>query len=183
MIMLVAGLFLSACNNPQKTTFEFMDDMANSPAVKPQEEPMRVPPAGTVPQGYTPYPYAKDQGDLAGEKLNNPLSLNKKNLARGQKIYNTFCIVCHGPVAKGNGFIVPKFPMPPSLHSDKVRAWSDGRIFHVVTMGQNLMPSYASQIAEKDRWAAILYLRALQRSVNPTPDDVDVFTKMVKEGK
>ena len=181
MTILILGL--AACNNPQKTTREFMPNMVDSPAVKPQEEPMRVPPAGTQPQGYIPYPYAKDQGDLAGAQLPNPLMMNRQNLARGQKTYNTFCIVCHGPMGKGNGFIVPKFPMPPTLHSDKVRNWSDGRIFHVTTMGQNLMPSYASQIYEKDRWAAVLYVRALERAVNPTPDDIGALEKLLKGGK
>ena len=39
-------------------------------------------------------------------------------------------------------------------------------------MGQNLMPSYASQILPEDRWAIILYVRALQRSKHPTPEDL-----------
>ena len=69
---------------------------------------MRVPPAGTQPQGTIPYPYAKNEGELAGAQLKNPLAINQVNLERGQKIYNTFCIVCHGPTGKGNGFIVPE---------------------------------------------------------------------------
>ena len=34
------------------------------------------------------------------------------------------------------------------------------------------MPAYASQISEADRWAIILYVRALQRSQNATIGDV-----------
>jgi hypothetical protein len=34
------------------------------------------------------------------------------------------------------------------------------------------MPSYASQIQAEDRWAAILYVRALQRAAHPTPEDL-----------
>ena len=69
---------------------------------------------------------------------------------------------------QGDGYIVPKFPRPPTLQSDKVRNWPDGNIYHVITMGQNLMPSYASQILPADRWAVIHYVRALQRSQHPT---------------
>ena len=34
------------------------------------------------------------------------------------------------------------------------------------------MPAYRSQISEADRWNIVLYVRALQRSQNATPDDV-----------
>jgi hypothetical protein len=59
-----------------------------------------------------------------------------------------------------------------ALQSDKVRNWPDGNIYHVITMGQNVMPSYASQITPGDRWAVIHYVRALQRSQHPSASDV-----------
>jgi mono/diheme cytochrome c family protein len=62
--------------------------------------------------------------------------------------------------------------MPPSLLSPKVSGWPDGRIFHTVTRGQNLMPSYASQILPEDRWAVILYVRALERAAHPGVQDL-----------
>jgi len=36
--------------------------------------------------------------------------------------------------------------MPPSLLSEKVSGWPDGRIYPFITRGKNLMPSYSSQI-------------------------------------
>jgi mono/diheme cytochrome c family protein len=132
---------------------------------------MRMPVAGTVPRGFQPYAYAKDP-EAAGRELRNPLPRTEEVLKRGQAMFNTYCIVCHGPNGMGDGLIVPKFPRPPSLQSDKVRNWPDGRIFHTVTMGQNLMPSYASQVASADRWAIIHYVRALQRSQHPTSEDL-----------
>ena len=103
-------------------------------------------PEGTIPRGFEPYHYGVNDGDKAGQELKNPLLHTKANVERGQKIFNTYCIVCHGPKGNGEGFIVPPFPRPPSLFSDKVVGWSDGRIYHVVTKGQANMPSYASQI-------------------------------------
>lgn len=157
-----------------------MPDMVDSPAIKAQETVMNLPPEGTIPRGYTPYPYGKEEGDRAGEDLSNPLKSKKTVFALGQKKYDTYCIVCHGPTGKGNGTIVPKFPMPPSLHSDKVREWSDGRLFHVITKGQNLMPSYAVQITPEERWAIVYYVRALQRAVHPTEEDMEAFKKVTK---
>jgi mono/diheme cytochrome c family protein len=65
-----------------------------------------------------------------------------------------------------------QFPNPPTLHSDKVRAWPDGNLFHVITEGQNVMPGYASQISRDDRWAIINYLRVMQRAHNAKESDL-----------
>lgn len=182
MMALLAGqaLLVSCDTVHEKPTFEYMPDMADQPSVKAQRQEMRMPVAGTVAQDYVAYPYAQDQGDLAGATLKNPLPLDKATFAKGKKYYNTYCIVCHGTAGKGDGPIVPKFPMPPSLNSEKVRTWSDGRIFHVISTGQNLMPSYASQVLPEERWAIITYLRAIQRSVSPTAEDVEIYNKNSK---
>lgn len=172
-IALLGGFtFIAACTH-EKPNFVYMPDMAYSPALKAQKEgAMRMPVAGTVPRGFTPYPYAQKDGDQAGRELKNPLRSTHSVLVRGQTLYNTHCIVCHGPAGEGDGTIVPKFPRPPSLQSDKVQAWTDGRIYHTVATGQNLMPSYASQIAPADRWAIVSFIRVLQRSKHPTPEDL-----------
>jgi mono/diheme cytochrome c family protein len=62
--------------------------------------------------------------------------------------------------------------MPPQLFNDKVMKWSDGRIYHVITHGQGLMMSYASQLLPEQRWAIIHYVRALQRAARPTEEDL-----------
>ena len=175
-------LLLTACGaGGNKTAWEYMPDMTNSPAVKAQEEPMRLPPAETLPQNYEVYPYGVDQGELAGSQLSNPLEMTQTSLQRGQTVYNNMCIVCHGSKGSGEGSIVPKFPRSPSLLSDKVRDWREGRIYHAVMKGQNLTGSYASQVAPQDRWAVIQYVRALQRAAKPTPQDVEAFKKALKE--
>jgi mono/diheme cytochrome c family protein len=165
-------IFLFAGCRHEKPNVIYMPDMVYSPALKAQKEgSMRMPVQGTVPRDFKPYAFAKD-AEAAGRELRNPLRPTQAVLARGQHVFNTNCAVCHGPAGEGDGYIVPKFPRPPSLQSDKVRAWPDGRIYHVISMGQNLMPSYASQISSGDRWAAIQYIRVLQRSKHPTPEDL-----------
>lgn len=171
--LMVVGLVLgtSSCRHSQPNVI-YMPDMVYSPGFKAQKEgSMRVPVAGTVPRNHESYPYPKD-AEKAGVELKNPLRPTQEVLERGKHVFNVYCLVCHGPSGEGDGSIVPKFPRPPSLQSDKVRNWSDGRLYHTITMGQNLMPSYASQVAPGDRWAAILYIRALQRSKHPTPEDI-----------
>jgi mono/diheme cytochrome c family protein len=152
----------------------YMPDMVYSPALKAQKlGSMRPPVAGTVTRDHVNYPY-KDQPQLAA-KLRNPLRPTPKVLAQGQILFNTYCMVCHGPAGKGGGPVTQKgFPPPPTVVSDKVRNWPDGMIFHVISQGQNLMPSYAAQIAPEERWAIIHYVRAIQRSEKPTPEDLKI---------
>ncbi len=176
--LLVAGA--TGCSTKKEPTIEYMPDMAYGPRVAAQmEDPlnpghpaMRPPVPGTVPRDYTPYRFAAADTAEAQAALINPLPRTAAVLGRGQRVYMTYCVVCHGEKGDGQGYIVPKFPMPPSLTSDKVVGWNDGRLFHVITRGQNLMPSYASQILPEDRWAAIHYVRAIQRAAHPTALDL-----------
>ncbi len=169
-----------ACN-ATKTAFEYMPNMMDSPAVLAQKATPRMPVAGTIPQHFEPYPFAADQGDAAGATLPNPLPKTREVFARGQQQFEIYCAVCHGPTAKGDGTVTERgFPRPPSLHSDKVRDWSDGRIFHVITRGQNNMPSYAAKIPPQDRWAIVRYVRALQRAVHPTPADIELIKQQLQ---
>jgi mono/diheme cytochrome c family protein len=115
---------------------------------------MRLPVKGTVPRHMTPYAYAGDP-EGAGRELRNPLKMTRANLHRGQELFNIYCKTCHGPQGQGDGSIVPKFPRPPSLTSNKVHELPDGRIYHIITEGQNLMPSYTTQIDRQDRWAIV----------------------------
>lgn len=165
------SLGVTGCGKHEKPNFIYMPDMYWSPGVKPQGPGFRTPVAGTIPRGYTPYPF-KGHPELAGKGMINPLKRTSAVLARGQDRFNIYCIVCHGAQGMGNGSVVPKYPHPPSLHSDKVRNWADGDIYHVITNGQNIMPSYASQISQADRWAIIHYVRAIQRAQKPSAEDV-----------
>lgn len=146
--------------NPQHSSEIFSDGFG-----------MRKPVEGTIARGYLPYQFA-GQPDLAGEKLINPLPFSEKVLTLGQRKYDTFCSPCHGYNGEGDSRLRGQFPNPPSLHSEKVRNWSDGRIYAVLMDGQNIMPSYTSQLDDEERWATIHYLRALQRALNAKESDL-----------
>jgi len=180
ILMLGVGSSLGCSSN--KPAWEYMPDMFDSPALKaqkydknlPHHRAMREPVEGTIPRGFQPYHY-KDDPEGAGRDLKNPLQPTEEILLAGEKIYKTYCGVCHGPKGFGKGSIVPPFPPPPSLHSDKVSGWTDGRLYHVVTTGQGIMPAYASQIKPEARWAAIHYVRVLQRAFNPKSEDFEAY--------
>jgi mono/diheme cytochrome c family protein len=85
-------------------------------------------------------------------------------LARGKWVYETYCLVCHGPGGEGDGPVigVGRLPNPPSLLANHARDLADGAIYNIVTRGQGLMPSYAAQVTPIDRWRAVHYVRKLQ---------------------
>ncbi|MCB0743471.1 MAG: DUF3341 domain-containing protein [Ignavibacteriae bacterium] len=132
---------------------------------------MQTPVEGSVARGFIPYAF-KDKPDEAGKFLVNPLIPNEQNLAVGKNKFNIYCSPCHGYLAEGDSRLRGQFPNPPSLHSEKVRGWSDGRIYHVIVEGQNVMPSYSSQLSREERWAVVNYIRVLQRSLNAKESDL-----------
>jgi mono/diheme cytochrome c family protein len=132
---------------------------------------MRLPVAGTVARGFIPYPF-KGKPEEAGKYLVNPLLPTKEIVERGKSQYLTFCSPCHGNFGRGDSRLQGQFPNPPTFNSDKVRSWPDGSIYHVITEGQNIMPSYAPQISREDRWAIIQYIRILQRAQNAKESDL-----------
>jgi mono/diheme cytochrome c family protein len=132
---------------------------------------MQRPVAGTVARGFIPYAFA-GKPDLAGKNLVNPLPMTKEVIERGKSKYLTSCSPCHGNFGAGDSRLRGQFPNPPTLHSDKVRTWPDGNLYHVMTEGQNVMPSYAAQISRDDRWAVVNYIRVMQRAHNAKESDL-----------
>lgn len=147
--------------------------MVHQQKVVPQDESrffsdriaMRQPVKGSVARGFMPYEFAGRQADAA-LRLVNPMKADKAVLKTGKEHFNTYCSPCHGYSGRGDSRLRGQFPNPPSLLSKKMTEWKDGDIYHVITNGQNIMPSYASQIQRTDRWAIVLYIRQLQKSNN-----------------
>ena len=81
----------------------------------------------------------------------------------GQTTYFRFCAVCHGATGLGDGPVTRRgVPPPPSFMLDNAVNMADGQMYHVITLGQNNMASYASQVSREDRWKVIRYVRTLQ---------------------
>ena len=109
-----------------------------------------------------------------------PVPVTDELMERGRQRYNIYCAVCHGLAGDGDGLVARRavelqqstWVPPTSLHSPPVREQPVGKLFNTVTHGIRKMPGYASQISTNDRWAVVLYVRALQRSRAATIDDV-----------
>ena len=141
---------------------------------------MREPVKGTVARGFMPYKY-KGRPDLAEKNLVSPVlvgapkgvPVEKDIIEKGQKLYNTYCINCHGRFGDGQGTLRGNYFAPPSFHSEKLKNAGDGLIYHIITEGQGQMASYAKQISREDRWKIVYYIRTLQRAKDAKPSDLE----------
>ncbi len=102
-----------------------------------------------------------------------PFNVTVDVFERGQERFDIYCSPCHGVTGDGNGQVVQRgFPTPPSLHETRLQQAPVGYLFSVITNGNGVMPSYASQIPVEDRWAIVAYVRALQLSQNASLENV-----------
>jgi mono/diheme cytochrome c family protein len=155
-----------------------------------------LPEAGTIPRGYFPKdeeirnneslmmshmfknyfenptgnPGVDDnaQRELAKSALKNPYALTNDVLARGEKVYNIYCAVCHGKGGAGDGSIVilpdgsegPYTAIPPAFET-RLPGLSEGEIFYSISYGKNMMGGYFTQVSVSDRWKLVHYIKGL----------------------
>lgn len=129
----------------------------------------RTPP--TVPSGKRVYPFSQTEFDSAVALYSDPLPNNEITLARGRNRWETFCRHCHGAEGRGDGPVITGitlsedeegFPGPPDYLRPETKALPDGRIFHIISSGQNLMFPAAAGLSVADRWCVVKYVRKLQ---------------------
>jgi len=186
----LALVALSSCiREEQSPGYEYMPDMYRSPAIEVYVDygeirdslhpelnttmSARQPVAGTVPfsgsaMNDIPYtiPNTTEGYELAGEVLKSPYPQSEEIITEGTKIYSNFCVQCHGAKGKGDGAVVTKgnHPPPPA-YDGTLKDLPEGKMFHTLTYGKNLMGSHASQLSKSDRWKVIAFVKTLQ---NPT---------------
>ena len=101
-----------------------------------------------------------------------PMPVTEKMMARGKERFRIYCSVCHGLSGDGDGLVTLRamellqgtWVKPASYHTDNVRKLPIGRLYHTISNGVRKMPGYSAQIPPEDRWAIVLYLKALQKS-------------------
>lgn len=100
----------------------------------------------------------------------NPLPALPEVVAKGQLAFQTYCWVCHGRGAQGNGPAAPGLdPRPYDLTGREVQQEPDGYLFYRISEGikGTAMPAWRHSLDEQTRWAIVRYLRT--RAPNPAP--------------
>lgn len=180
--LFVVMVFFTACYNGKRDRgYEFSPNMygaigynADQPNTNFKDgKTAQNPVEGTTPIGWEKFPYENtpEGYQAAGLEMKNPLIENATTLAEGKLLYVNMCSHCHGVEGKGDGSIVAagKFPPPPSYSTGTssrggaMKDLTDGKIYHTITYGLNLMGSHASQLSPEERWKIVMYVRTLQQ--------------------
>ncbi len=130
-----------------------------------------------------------------------PGEVTKEMLLLGQKKYNIYCVACHGYEGDGLGIVGDTTKgrafswsyAIPSYHDVKYRSQDpadansqkhkDGFLFDTArngvidTTGAQKMPGYKHALSERDSWAVVAYIRALQRARLGTAGDLPEATR------
>ncbi len=135
---------------------------------------------GTVARGVETY--ALDAKDVAlAAKLQNPLLPTTQVLKAGARHYRILCSTCHGADGDPTTAPINDFLPAPPLNDVNVTALSDGQIQHIIARGRARMPGFSAQIPLTDRWAVVLYLRALSRAAIASKDVAKVLAAAENE--
>jgi mono/diheme cytochrome c family protein len=182
VIAVTAAVVISSCGDKRSPGWEYARNMYDPIAYNPDQpnknfktgQTAQLPPAGTMPVGYDPvdeYPNNQEGYEAASVNLHNPLAANNTNLGQGKILFQHMCSHCHGMEGKGDGSIVKmeKFPPPPSYSTGNssrggaMKDLTDGKIFHTITYGVNLMGPHRSQLNPTERWKIVMYVHELQK--------------------
>ncbi|MFM2394731.1 MAG: hypothetical protein RLZZ546_2713 [Bacteroidota bacterium] len=140
-----------------------------------------------TPNGNVPYHYddtEEERTRAASEIINNPYPITAKGLAKGKDLYNIYCGICHGEKGDGAGYLVrdgSKYPaQPANFMLDEFVNASNGRYYHSIMYGKNVMGSYADKLSYTERWNVIHYIRSLQAASKNLVynEKVNTFTKV-----
>jgi mono/diheme cytochrome c family protein len=174
-------LLVAGCGSKRTPPIQVFPDMKDQPKYLPQTasrffsdgRELRPPVPGTVARGYL-----KDDefytGMRDGAFVANPLPMDRATLMRGQERYNIYCTPCHDRTGSGRGIVALRSSswLPSDLTEARIRQMRDGQVFDTITHGKRTMPGYRFQVGERDRWAIVAYLRALERAAAGTVADV-----------
>lgn len=122
--------------------------------------------------GQVPYYYADTEEErtrATNEIIGNPYPITKVGLAKGKELYNVYCAICHGEKGDGQGYLVSetnkkaKYPaQPANFLQDQFYTANNGRYYHAIMYGKNVMQQHRDKLSYEERWQVIHYIRNMQ---------------------
>jgi mono/diheme cytochrome c family protein len=111
--------------------------------------------AQTAEHIHKPHPHKHKQY----AKVKNPIPMSEQSIAKGSKIFEKYCIECHGESSKGKE--------ETDLTDNRwIHGNSDGEIFHVVTDGTKgpaPMKGFKKELTKEMRWHLVNYMKSLKK--------------------
>jgi len=120
--------------------------LASSPPAEPQKRPVWEAPA-------------------EAKQLQNPMKGDGRTVERGQKLFDRYCIPCHGTEGAADGKMARKLGYKPAnLTLEQMNQMSDGEIFWKISKGRDPMPVFEQQLSQRERWDLVSYVRTLMKN-------------------
>jgi mono/diheme cytochrome c family protein len=182
---------LARVSTSERTRIHIVPDMDSQEKFKAQRKnpffadgrSMRLDVAGTVAQGELredDHFYRGKVGGAFAKTFPSQLEISLETMQTGREKFGIYCTPCHGVDGVGQGMVHLRarallqgtWVPPTDLHQENLLYKPVGELFDTISRGIRNMPPYARQIDVADRWAVVLYLRALQRSEAAQLDDL-----------
>jgi mono/diheme cytochrome c family protein len=182
LLTAVVATVVTSCGDKRSPGWQFAPNMYEAKAFNPDQpnknfkngQTAQLPPANTTPVGFDKvddFPNTAEGYQAASTGLKNPLPVTVATLEEGKSLYVNMCSHCHGYEGQGDGSIIKmqKFPAPPSYskgtssRGGAMKDLTDGKIFHTITYGVNLMGPHKYQLTPEERWKIVMYVHELQK--------------------
>ncbi len=93
------------------------------------------------------------------------VSAEEGHVEQGQKVYEMYCVMCHGTAGKGDGpLAVDLTPPPADLTREEVRTYSDEQLLTIIRKGRpgTSMPAWESDLSKQDILNVLAFVRSLK---------------------
>jgi mono/diheme cytochrome c family protein len=101
--------------------------------------------------------------DLIAAHLRRLPTLPWKQIGRGEAVYDSLCLSCHGVYGHGDGPLAKTLPAPPRdlVAPPYQQQVTDEALFQVISEGKGAMPGAADVLSVEDRKAVVAFVRLL----------------------
>jgi mono/diheme cytochrome c family protein len=84
-------------------------------------------------------------------------------IERGEKVYDSLCLSCHGVYGRGDGPLAKTLPAPPRdlLAPPYQQQMTDEALFQIISEGKGAMPGSANVLSVDERKAVVTFVRLL----------------------
>lgn len=162
--------------------FPWDTDMGDGVFYKAYEWTMRALPEGSVSRNMMRTNAAPRSA--AADALVNPMAGDAAAVAKGEKLFATYCQTCHGVKGAGGSPVADnkpaegkrrfRMPVPMLSGANTITALrSDGAIYATIRNGSlaKLMPAYSWALSEQDMWDIVTYMRTLDGAAYKSPTE------------
>jgi mono/diheme cytochrome c family protein len=136
-------------------------DLHQQNTYKIQEYPRFKAPEGSVAQGSIRVDYS----DLDGAEMKSPITNISAATKNGKKLYEIYCIACHGSDGTTKDAPVANHldPRPVNLLEEDYVELTEGELFQRIIDGIGSMPSYRRDLSDREAWEIAKYTLKLQK--------------------